>query len=50
MRFSRSQLTHGPAGPSLGADTDRVFAEFAGAAGSDTPDPEVGTIAEEARS
>ncbi|MGO2859569.1 MAG: CaiB/BaiF CoA transferase family protein [Brevibacterium sp.] len=30
MRFSRSQLTEGPAGPSLGADTDRVLAEFAG--------------------
>lgn len=30
MRFSRSRLTEGPAGPSLGADTVRVLAEFAG--------------------
>lgn len=28
MRFSRSQLTRGTAGPSLGADTDRVLAEI----------------------
>lgn len=29
MRFSRSQLTEGTAGPSLGADTERLLAEFA---------------------
>lgn len=28
MRFSRSGLTRGTAGPSLGVDTDRVLAEF----------------------
>lgn len=28
MRFSRSTLTHGNAGPSLGADTDRILAEL----------------------
>lgn len=54
MRFSRSQLTHGPAGPSLGADTDRVLAEFAGStgtAGSDSDSAPAGTdtITEEVR-
>lgn len=29
MRFSRSGVVHGNAGPSLGADTERVLAEFA---------------------
>ncbi|WP_166969569.1 CaiB/BaiF CoA transferase family protein [Brevibacterium atlanticum] len=28
MRFSRSRLTHGAAGPSLGADTDRILDEL----------------------
>ncbi|MGO1397792.1 formyl-CoA transferase [Brevibacterium sp. Mu109] len=30
MRFSRSAMTQGNAGPALGADTDRVLAEIAG--------------------
>lgn len=37
MRFSRSRMTEGPAGPSLGADTERVLAEFA-----DSADAEAG--------
>ncbi|WP_181276165.1 CaiB/BaiF CoA transferase family protein [Brevibacterium oceani] len=34
MRFSRSQLTHGTAGPSLGADTDRILEEISPRIGS----------------
>jgi formyl-CoA transferase len=36
MRFSRSTITRGNAGPALGQDTERVLAEIAekGAAGS----------------
>ena len=54
MRFSRSPLAHGPAGPSLGADTDRVLAEFAGSAetgdaGSDSADAGAGNVTEEVR-
>lgn len=37
MRFSRSRMTEGPAGPSLGADTERVLVEFA-----DSADAEAG--------
>ncbi|WP_152345902.1 CaiB/BaiF CoA transferase family protein [Brevibacterium sp. CFH 10365] len=46
MRFSRSRMTEGPAGPSLGADTERVLAEFADSADAEAG-PETDATAKE---
>jgi hypothetical protein len=42
------EVENGPAGPSLGADTDRVLAEFAGSTGTGTAN--ACTVTEEVRS